>query len=66
MSRRGQMDFYRLRSEAVDTFGAVFQHYFEKFLPLLSRHFAQQEITSPMFLVDWNLTLFTKVITDVI
>lgn len=61
MKRRNQLDFYRLNLEAVTGFSNVFNHYFDKFLPLLYRHFEEQGMSHAMFLVDWNLTIFSKV-----
>ena len=61
MKRRNQLDFYRLNLEAVTSFSEIFNHYFYKYLPLLYRHFNEQGMSHTMFLVDWNLTLFSKV-----
>lgn len=60
MKRRNQLEFYRLNLSAVTSFSEVFDHYFMKFLPLLYRHFEEQGMSHAMFLVDWNLTVFTK------
>lgn len=37
-----------------------FDYYFKKLLPLLYNHFRHEDVTSEMFLMDWNLSLFTK------
>jgi hypothetical protein len=55
------LEFYRLNLEAVTSFSQVFNHYFLKYLPLLYRHFNEQGMSHQLFLVDWNLTIFSKV-----
>jgi hypothetical protein len=38
----------------------LFDHFFQLYLPLLWDHFAAEGVQSEMFLLDWNLTLFSK------
>ena len=60
ISRRGNLDFYRLKKDAIDNYVACFDYYFQLKLPLLFEHLRYCEVTSEMFLMDWNLSLFSK------
>ncbi len=62
LERRISTDFYGLRKRAVDAYVRCFDHFFKKLLPLLFHHLRQEGVTSEMFLMDWNLSLFTKVL----
>eukprot|EP00981_Chlorochromonas_danica_P013757 scaffold6837_cov171-Ochromonas_danica.AAC.4 len=61
MNRRISQDFYCLRKDSIDAYVRCFDHYFKKLLPLLFNHLRAEGVTSEMFLMDWNLSLFTKV-----
>lgn len=78
---RVNMDFYRLKKEAIDSYVMCFDHFFKKVrglccgyllllitslslsqsLPLLYNHMCEEGVTSEMYLMDWNMALFTKV-----
>lgn len=60
LNRRLNMDFFQLKKDAIDSYVACFDHFFKKFLPLLKQHFNSEGISSEMFLMDWQLSLFTK------
>lgn len=60
LGRRVNMDFYRLKKEAIDSYVLCFDHFFKKLLPLLYSHMRDEGVTSEMFLMDWNMALFTK------
>ena len=57
---RVNMDFYRLKKEAIDSYVMCFDHFFKKLLPLLYHHMCAEGVTSEMYLMDWNMALFTK------
>ena len=52
--------FYKLEPAAVNHFVSVFDEYFKSKLPQLYKHMTLEQISSEMFLIDWNLTLFSK------
>lgn len=60
VGRRACLEFYRLKKEAIDNYVQVFNHFFKQTLPMLFDHFAFEGVTSEMYLLDWNLSLFCK------
>ena len=56
------MDFYRLKKFAIDAFVLCFDFFFKQHLPLLYMHMKGEGVTSEMYLMDWNLSLFSKVL----
>jgi hypothetical protein len=60
MHNRDNIDFFRLEKEAVESFTSCFNHFFKLYLPLLCDHFQTEGVQSEMFLLDWNLTIFSK------
>lgn len=60
LSRRANLDFYRLKKEAIDAYVSCFDFFFEENLPLLAAHLKECGVTSEMYLMDWNLALFAK------
>jgi hypothetical protein len=61
LCRRGNMDFYRLKKFAIDAYVMCFDFFFKQHLPLLYVHMKSEGVTSEMYLMDWNLSLFAKV-----
>ena len=60
LNRRNNMDFYLLKKEAIDIYVKCFDYFFEEQLPLLYGHMSGEGLTSEMYLMDWNLALFSK------
>jgi len=60
LNRRNNMDFYLLKKEAIDNYVKCFDYFFEEQLPLLYSHMSAEGLTSEMYLMDWNLALFSK------
>jgi TBC1 domain family member 14 len=62
IDKRGKVGqgFYKLEHSSVTKFVSIFNEYFKNKLPQLYNHMASEQITSEMFLLDWNLTLFSK------
>jgi len=54
-------DFYTVNHISIDNYIRCFDEYFKKLLPLLYNHFQEENVSSRMFLMDWIITLFTKV-----
>ena len=52
--------FYRLKKDAIDKYVNLFNYFFEETLPLLYSYMTEAGITSEMYLLDWNLSLFSK------
>jgi hypothetical protein len=52
--------FYRLKKDAIDKYVKLFNYFFEETLPLLYSYMTEAGITSEMYLLDWNLSLFSK------
>ena len=57
---RTNRDFYLLERPAISGYVNTFDRFFKQFLPLLSKHFDEEGITSEIFLLDWHLTIFSK------
>lgn len=53
-------NFYSLKKNYIDSYVLCFNYFFKKILPLLYNYLQQEDISSEMFLIDWNLSLFTK------
>ena len=60
LNRRNNMDFYLLKKEAIDKYVECFDFFFEAHLPTLYHHMREEGLTSEMYLMDWNLALFSK------
>jgi Rab-GTPase-TBC domain len=55
--------FYKLDHSSVTRFVGIFDEYFKLKLPQLFNHMMSEQISSEMFLIDWNLTLFSKALS---
>ncbi len=51
----------RLKKSAIDDYVSCFDYFFKKSLPLLHAHMQSEGVSAEMYLMDWNLALFTKV-----
>jgi hypothetical protein len=62
IEKRGRIanGFYKLEHSAVKRFVGIFDSYFRERLPALKKHMTSEQISSEMYLIDWNLTLFSK------
>lgn len=60
VAQRGNLDFYRLKKEAIDNYVLCFDFFFDETLPLLYAHLREAGVTSEMYLIDWILALFAK------
>jgi len=60
VAQRGNLDFYRLKKEAIDNYVLCFDFFFDETLPLLYAHLRDAGVTSEMYLIDWILALFAK------
>jgi len=60
LNRRNNMDFYLLKKEAIDKYVECFDFFFEAHLPTLYHHMREEGLSSEMYLMDWNLALFSK------
>jgi hypothetical protein len=62
IEKRGRIanGFYKLEHSAVKRFIGIFDSYFRERLPALKKHMTSEQISSEMYLIDWNLTLFSK------
>jgi len=65
LAKRGPvvLKFFTLDTDAVGHFVSVFNEYFKSSLPSLHRHMTEQSVSSEMFLIDWNLTIFSKALS---
>ena len=61
IERRGNQEFYALQRELLENHVSIFDHLFHQHLPLLYSHMMTHEVSSEMYLLDWHLSLFTKV-----
>ena len=75
-NNRTNMDIYLLHKPAITAYIHCFDYFFEQvpflsssfptiplqYLPLLFNHFNEEGIPSETFLLDWYLTVFSKVI----
>lgn len=62
IDRRGNLDFYGLQRECIESHVSIFDDLFKKHLPLLYNHMMYHSVASEMYLLDWHLSLFTKVL----
>ena len=60
MDSRNNVQFYQLDRYTISRYTKTFDYFFQLHLPDLYAYFSEIGITSEMFLLDWNLTLFCK------
>ncbi len=60
MDSRNNVQFYQLDQSTIVRYTITFDYFFQSYLPDLYAHFSKVGVTSEMFLLDWNLTLFSK------
>ena len=65
IERSLSMQFFSIQKEAIDAYVLCFNHYFKRLLPLLYQHMSSEGIVPEMYLMDWIMSLFTKVDADV-
>lgn len=61
IERSLSMQFFSIQKEAIDAYVLCFNHYFQRLLPLLYQHMSSEGIVPEMYLMDWIMSLFTKV-----
>ena len=53
-------DFFLLQHHTIEGYVKTFNKFFKQYLPLLYDHFEEEGVSSEIFLLDWNLTIFAK------
>jgi hypothetical protein len=55
--------FYKIDQFVIKKYVTIFDEYFQDKLPSLSKHMKSEQVSSEMFLIDWNITLFSKALS---
>ncbi|RWS02176.1 TBC1 domain family member 14-like protein [Dinothrombium tinctorium] len=54
------MSFYRVDPTFMNAYYSTYQVFFRENLPLLYKHFADQQLTPDLYLMDWVYSLFSR------